>query len=159
MIHRNAIPVFDDDGRIIDMKVEIVDKVSKRSGQTRTRPRAARQTESKPIAVETELHGLSPLAWTMQSGIYFLACGNRVKIGQARIIRERVQHIATGCPYEPILVAWIVVEGQSLDAAEREQHSLWNDYRRYREWFDLSGKLLRFVRETNASLIGSGVFP
>lgn len=73
--------------------------------------------------------------------VYFLRAGNTVKIGFSTNLSERLRNIRTGCPEKVRLVK--VVAGTMK--TERMYHDRYAEYRLDGEWFDLRGRLAKYL--------------
>ena len=74
--------------------------------------------------------------------IYFVRCGDWIKIGMAQNVIERVQSIQAHNPYPVKLLA--VCKGYR--AKEGALHRRFKNERRRGEWFVLSERLTAFIR-------------
>lgn len=73
--------------------------------------------------------------------VYFLKAGNSVKIGFSTNVKGRLRTIQTGCPSTAIIVK--VVKGTVK--TEAAFHKRFSEYRQIGEWFDLRGRLARYL--------------
>jgi hypothetical protein len=73
--------------------------------------------------------------------VYFIYCAGRVKIGRAADVGKRLSHIATGSPFQPVLI--LKISGSI--SAEKELHARFAEDRTHREWFKLSDHLRRYL--------------
>ena len=73
--------------------------------------------------------------------VYFLRANNTVKIGFSTNLSERLRNIRTGCPEKVRLVK--VVAGTMK--TERMYHDRYAEYRLDGEWFDLRGRLAKYL--------------
>lgn len=73
--------------------------------------------------------------------VYFLRTGNTVKIGFTTNPKGRLKNIKTACP-EPPRIVKILKGGVKL---ERATHERFAEYRMHGEWFDLRGRLAKYL--------------
>src|SRR5262245_44590203 len=73
--------------------------------------------------------------------VYILKSGNAVKIGFTRNPKNRKKAILTGCS-EPGFICKVVLGGR---ATERHFHERFSKYRLRGEWFDLRGRLAKYL--------------
>lgn len=73
--------------------------------------------------------------------VYFLRAANTVKIGFSINPRERLRSIQTGCPEDARIVK--IVEGSMK--TEKLFHERFAEYRLGGEWFDLRGRLAKYL--------------
>lgn len=73
--------------------------------------------------------------------VYFFRAGNRVKIGFTTNLRERSHSLRTSCP-EHAFMAKCLKGGRST---ERQFHERFAEYRLRGEWFDLRGRLAKYL--------------
>lgn len=92
---------------------------------------AARPPEPLPKHVEPAPTGY----------VYFLRTGNAVKIGFSTNPGRRMKSIQTGCPEPARLVK--VVRGRPW--TEKKFHARFAEYRTGGEWFDLRGRLAKYL--------------
>ena len=78
------------------------------------------------------------------SGVYFVQCADRIKIGWSSNIASRLSD-DTFCPYPLILLAWI--PGAPV-VQEREIHRIFSELRTHREWFRAESPLTDFILGT-----------
>lgn len=76
-----------------------------------------------------------------RSGVYFIACAGRIKIGVTTNIAKRFKAYQTMCPHEPILVA--LVRGDAREEAAIHRH--FDDHWSHGEWFHMGAPLLEAV--------------
>jgi hypothetical protein len=70
---------------------------------------------------------------------YFMKAGPFVKIGKSINPMARVKELQTGCPYVIDIVHVIQAD------MEQKMHHIFHEYRRNGEWFNLNGKLKRYL--------------
>jgi hypothetical protein len=75
--------------------------------------------------------------------IYFIRCGDFVKIGRAENPAERVKGLQTGNPYEVELLG--VFDGN--DSEERRLHAAFSPFHHKFEWFFLTKTIRSFVEQ------------
>jgi len=69
-------------------------------------------------------------------GVYFLACGEFIKIGKAADVCTRYGTIQTSTPYDVVPLGWIPADDAShLTAIEKDAHRTFAEYRHRGEWF------------------------
>ena len=73
--------------------------------------------------------------------VYFLRASNTVKIGFSTNLRSRLKSIRTGCPDEAKIVK-IVRGGMKV---EKSFHDRFAEYRTKGEWFELRGRLAKYL--------------
>lgn len=73
--------------------------------------------------------------------VYFFRVGNAVKIGFSIDLNDRQSTLLTACP-EPGFIAKFVA---GTTRTEREFHRRFAEYRTRGEWFDLRGKLAKYL--------------
>lgn len=73
--------------------------------------------------------------------IYFFKCGDRVKIGLARDVKERRDRISSFCPYPLEILA--VMPGTRAD--EMALHQRFASFRTHGEWFHCQGGLADYI--------------
>lgn len=73
--------------------------------------------------------------------IYFIACGDLVKIGFSRNVKMRMAELQTGSPHKLSLVH--VERGKEQD--ERAFHRAFEQHRHSGEWFKFEGALKAFI--------------
>jgi hypothetical protein len=73
--------------------------------------------------------------------VYFFRAGNTVKIGFTTNLRERSHSLRTSCP-EHAFMAKFLKGGKST---ERQFHERFAEYRLKGEWFDLRGRLAKYL--------------
>lgn len=77
-----------------------------------------------------------------RAGVYFVQCGQFVKIGMARSVRKRLRHFHQAIPFQVDLLGVVAPDaGQSLRAAEKAMHARFAVYRQIGEWFRREGEL------------------
>lgn len=94
--------------------------------------------------ITADRHGYS---WSWFSGVYFLRCGEFVKIGYAHDVRVRMEAIRTHNPYKVEPIGFI--ECKSLEEAkriEREHHERFAHLRSTGEWFRTEPDLVDHVQ-------------
>lgn len=84
-----------------------------------------------------------PIEWADCSGVYFVAAGDRVKIGFGKSIPKRVASLQTSCPEEMRLVYWEPGDWST----EAKYHSRFKTRRLRGEWFSLQLDLQYFLRQ------------
>lgn len=80
-----------------------------------------------------------------RGAVYFVKAGNEAKIGFTTNPRGRLHSIQTGCAHPAKMVK--VVPG--TPAKEREFHRRFAEYRLTGEWFDLRGRLAKYLECDN----------
>lgn len=79
-------------------------------------------------------------------GVYFMACGQYVKIGFGRNIRKRLKQIAISNPHPVDLVGYIVSnDPKSARALEKQLHDRFRAHRHRLEWFHYVDEIQEFV--------------
>ncbi len=73
--------------------------------------------------------------------VYFLRADNTVKIGFSTNVKDRLRTIKTGCP-ENIRIVKVVA---GTMRTERMYHERYAEYRLTGEWFDLRGRLAKYL--------------
>lgn len=73
--------------------------------------------------------------------VYFFRAGNTVKIGFSNSLYERNRSLQTACP-EKAFMAHVVKGSMSL---ERSFHKRFAEYRLKGEWFELRGRLAKYL--------------
>lgn len=74
--------------------------------------------------------------------VYFIQCGDRIKIGFAlNDVQMRLQTLQTGSP-EPLVLLHYEAGSERI---ERELHRRFKAFRHAREWFRLEGALAEFI--------------
>jgi hypothetical protein len=76
-----------------------------------------------------------------QPVVYFVRCGDLIKIGTTICLPSRLDTFATDAPHPPEVL--LVVAGGRTE--ERQVHALFADERVRGEWFRPSGRLMRFI--------------
>jgi hypothetical protein len=72
-------------------------------------------------------------------------CGNLVKIGMAKDVRNRFMAIQHGVPFHVRLIGFVEPsEGQTLRALELSYHQRFDSLWHWGEWFRLEGELQAF---------------
>jgi hypothetical protein len=94
-----------------------------------------------------ELDALPLVFAPSSSGVYFLLCEGRIKIGWSRCIARRVEALATAAPGRPRLVGYIASWDEGL---ERQLHARFAMARRHREWFAPVRALVDFFEREGA---------
>jgi len=75
--------------------------------------------------------------------VYFIECGNRMKIGVSVCPQDRVKQLQTGSP-SPLVLRAAVSGGHNV---EKELHHKFSDERLDGEWFLLSQRLEKYIEE------------
>lgn len=70
-----------------------------------------------------------------ESGIYFIRCGEFIKIGCSSDIRQRFLNIQSGNPYELVLEAKHICCGKTMRSLEKYLHNKFKDSKHMLEWF------------------------
>lgn len=73
--------------------------------------------------------------------VYFLRGQNRVKIGHSSDVRKRFETLRTACP-EPVRIVKVLKGGVRV---ERRMHERFAEYRVKGEWFELRGRLAKYL--------------
>ncbi len=73
--------------------------------------------------------------------VYFFRAGNVVKIGFSNNPRERSRSLQTACSEKAFMVKFI----RGTVRKEREFHKRYAEYRLNGEWFDLRGRLAKYL--------------
>ncbi len=73
--------------------------------------------------------------------VYFLRCGDTVKIGFSKSVPKRVKSLSAATPHETEIVK--VIPGTTQ--TERYFHAHFSAYRQKGEWFRLEGELAAFL--------------
>jgi hypothetical protein len=76
-----------------------------------------------------------------QGHVYFLRGANEVKIGFSRNLPQRLEKLRNGNAF-PVFICKIVAGTQ---ATERRFHKQFAEYRIRGEWFDLRGRLAKYL--------------
>lgn len=79
-------------------------------------------------------------------GVYYIRCGDYVKIGKSGDIQERVKDIARWNPYPVEVVAYEPCPGARAHAREAEIHECLSAHHHQGEWFRLSDEVEQFIR-------------
>lgn len=93
------------------------------------------------VAARLEFPASANEAHPQVSGVYFVQCVDRIKIGWSKDISARLAD-DTFCPYPPVLLAWL--PGATV-MQERELHHTFRDLRTHREWFRAESPLTDFL--------------
>lgn len=81
-------------------------------------------------------------------GVYFLACGEFVKIGKATDVCLRYSAIQIATPFEIVPLGWIPANDDAhMTAIERELHASFAEYRHRGEWFFYHESLRAFLSD------------
>ncbi len=75
--------------------------------------------------------------------VYFIVGNNRLKIGRARDVNERLNNLQRYCPIK-LRLLWSQPGGSDVESAF---HRRFAEYRTYGEWFEIRGELEAFLRE------------
>jgi hypothetical protein len=101
-------------------------------------PRHASARQAPPI----DTCGPSPVTpWPVSGGVYFVACGQVIKIGVAVNVRKRLIGVQAACPFRLSLLA-VAPGGVREEAAYHERFAA---HRRHFEWFTASPEILAEV--------------
>lgn len=73
--------------------------------------------------------------------VYFFRAGNTVKIGFSNSLQERNRSLQTACPEQAFIAH--VVKGSMT--TERQFHRRFSEYRVKGEWFELRGRLAKYL--------------
>lgn len=76
-----------------------------------------------------------------QGYVYFLRAGNVVKIGFSTNLIERERSLRTARPENAFICKFV----EGAPAKEREFHKRFAEYRLNGEWFDVRGKLAKYL--------------
>ena len=93
----------------------------------------------RPIGPQVCPVAFKPMRHPRKPGTYFVLCGDRVKIGQAENVAERLAD-ASFAPY-PLELLKVVPD----PTMEKPMHRRFAHDRVLREWFRLSPKLIDFI--------------
>lgn len=85
-----------------------------------------------------------------RSGVYFIRCGEFIKIGRASDIDYRFAALQGSVPFELVLVGIISTPPTESDVAEREHHRRFKRFRVRGEWFREEGELADFCHSLGA---------
>ena len=85
---------------------------------------------------------------TPRQGLYFIQCGDLVKIGKAKDVEARIKTLQTGCPLKLHLIAFFPLAGDRESAIHRRLSQL----RVRGEWFRYTDEVDSVIRglQTNA---------
>ncbi len=78
---------------------------------------------------------------TTQGFVYFFRAGNAVKIGHTVDLKGRQHNLLTACPESGFIARY--VKGSRRD--ERKMHERFSEYHLRGEWFDLRGRLAKYL--------------
>lgn len=73
--------------------------------------------------------------------VYFFRAGNAVKIGFSTNLRERASKLQTTCPERAFMAKFV----KGTPRTERDFHKRFAEYRLSGEWFDLRGRLAKYL--------------
>lgn len=104
---------------------------------SRPRPEPWKPTPTRPVSERP----VKKRAKAPNGYVYFFRAGNVVKIGFSTNVRERSHSLQTGCSERAFMVK--VLPG--TPAREREFHRRFAEYRTNGEWFDLRGRLAKYL--------------
>lgn len=76
-----------------------------------------------------------------QGYVYFFRAANTVKIGFTCNVRERAHSLQTGCPEPGFMCKFL----PGTMAREKEMHQRFAEYRIAGEWFELRGRLAKYL--------------
>jgi hypothetical protein len=79
----------------------------------------------------------------LESVVYFIQCGDYLKIGVANNARARMEDLQVGCPHDLALIGELP-GGETL---ETELHRRFQKFHHRGEWFRFEGALRTFCRE------------
>ena len=83
------------------------------------------------------------LPGSIRSGIYFVECGDFIKIGFSKSIKTRIGAIATSTPYPVILLA----SKRGKKNTEADLHGRFAEARHKGEWFRKTPELLDYIEQ------------
>lgn len=93
-----------------------------------------------------------------QCGVYFIQCGEYVKIGRAADLQQRYKGLSTGTPFPLSVLHFIPCN--DLDTAvslERQMHTRFHHLRHRGEWFRHTDELKRYLRENASNTLAASV--
>lgn len=83
--------------------------------------------------------------------VYFIQCGNYIKIGHADDPERRLRELQTGNPNKLELLGY--VSGDIV--REREIHFTFADFRTDGEWFELTTDILAYLQQNKADSVAT----
>lgn len=93
---------------------------------------------------------------TDRAGVYFIQCGQFVKIGLGKSVRRRFRAIRRSMPFRVDLLGVVVPEsGKTLRQLEREYHVQFKAFRQRGEWFRIEGELETFCLELTKATVAA----
>lgn len=124
--------------RLLDMRALMGIKGLGRLGLDFVFAQMAAQGEAPDAS---SLYEASPSSW-----IYFVRCGEFVKIGRtANWPTERVGKLATATPYDVAVLGVMRCFRHKANAQEKEIHRMFIQDHHRREWFRLTPQILEFI--------------
>lgn len=78
-------------------------------------------------------------------GVYFIKCGDFVKIGHSHFIPQRIAAISANLPFDVELIATIPCSPAVASATERGLHRCFEQQLHRGEWFRLESPLVEFI--------------
>lgn len=84
---------------------------------------------------------------TYNGRVYFIECGDFIKIGFSEAVEQRLEALQASTPYELVLLMSI----PGTPDTERELHSRFADHRHKREWFRRTPELIAFIEQCKAA--------
>lgn len=88
------------------------------------------------MTTENRMRSLIDCRW-----LYFIACGDNIKVGRAVDIPSRMKELQTAAPGRLLLIAAFANAGY----LERECHRLLKEQRVYGEWFVFDENVIKMI--------------